>query len=108
MLAAETVRDPSGLALSSRNGYLNDSQRVEAAQLYGALSKLAAAARSGRTDWRNLEREAQEFLAARGWQPDYVAIRRQSDLREPSPGEPLVALAAARLGGTRLIDNLEI
>ena len=63
---------------------------------------------NGRTDWRKLEREAQEFLAARGWQPDYVAIRRQSDLREPSPGEPLVALAAARLGGTRLIDNLEI
>jgi pantoate--beta-alanine ligase len=108
IVAAETVRDPSGLALSSRNGYLNDSQRAEAAQLHGALSKLAAAARAGRTDWRKLEREAQEFLAARGWQPDYVAIRRQRDLREPAPGEPLVALAAARLGGTRLIDNLEI
>jgi len=108
MVAAETVRDPSGLALSSRNGYLNDSQRAEAAQLHAALSKLAAEARAGRTDWRSLEREAQEFLAARGWQPDYAAIRRQRDLREPSPGEPLVALAAARLGGTRLIDNLEI
>jgi len=105
---AETVRDASGLALSSRNGYLNDSQRAEAAQLHAALSKLAAEARAGRTDWRSLEREAQEFLAARGWQPDYVAIRRRSDLREPAPGEPLVALAAARLGGTRLIDNLEI
>ncbi len=105
---AETVRDASGLALSSRNGYLNDSQRAEAAQLHAALSKLAAEARAGRTDWRSLEREAQEFLAARGWQPDYVAIRRQSDLREPSPGEPMIALAAARLGGTRLIDNLEI
>jgi pantoate--beta-alanine ligase len=108
LAAGETVRDPSGLALSSRNGYLNESQRAEAAQLHGALHTLALDARSGRTDWQNLERAAQEFLAARGWQPDYVAVRRQRDLREPSPGEPLVALAAARLGGTRLIDNLEI
>jgi pantoate--beta-alanine ligase len=108
MIGAETVRDPSGLALSSRNGYLNDSQRAEAAQLHAALSKLVAGAQNGRTDWQRLEHEAQEFLTARGWRPDYVAIRRQSNLREPSAGEPLVALAAARLGGTRLIDNLEI
>src|SRR5260221_8818072 len=108
MVPAEIVRDASGLALSSRNGYLNDSQRAEAAQLQAALSKLVAEARAGRADWRSLEREAQEFLAARGWQPDYVAIRRQSDLREPSLGDPMVALAAARLGGTRLIDNVEI
>jgi pantoate--beta-alanine ligase len=118
IVAAETVRDASGLALSSRNGYLDGPQRAEAAQLHAALSKLAAAVRSGRTDWHTLEREAQEFLGARSWQPDYVAIRRRSDLRGPSPGElpaggpsaaePLVALAAARLGGTRLIDNLEI
>jgi pantoate--beta-alanine ligase len=112
MLAGETVRDASGLALSSRNGYLNESQRAEAAQLHASLSKLAAAARSGRTDWHALVREAQEFLRARGWQPDYVAVRRRADLREPSTGrpstgEPLVVLAAARLGGTRLIDNLE-
>ena len=108
LVPAETVRDASGLALSSRNGYLSDAQRTEAAQLQASLSKLAAAAGSGRSDWRALEREAQEFLLARGWQPDYVAIRRRSDLGEPSGGEPLVALAAARLGGARLIDNLEI
>jgi pantoate--beta-alanine ligase len=118
IVPAETVRDASGLALSSRNGYLDGPQRAEAAQLHAALSGLAAAVRSGRTDWQTLEREAQELLGARGWQPDYVAIRRRSDLREPSAGEvpaggasavePLVALAAARLGGTRLIDNLEI
>jgi pantoate--beta-alanine ligase len=117
MLAGETVRDASGLALSSRNGYLNESQLAEAPQLHTSLSKLAAAARSGRTDWPALEREAQESLRARGWQPDYVAVRRRTDLGEPpaaqpsaahpSTGEPLVALAAARLGGTRLIDNLE-
>jgi pantoate--beta-alanine ligase len=108
MVAAATVRDASGLALSSRNGYLSDSQRTEAAQLHAALRKLAGGVRSGRADWQTLEREAQEFLIARGWQPDYVAIRRQSDLRAPSMGEPLVVLAAAKLGGTRLIDNLEL
>jgi len=107
MVSAETVRDPSGLALSSRNGYLNDSQRAQAAQLNAALSNLVVEAKSGRTDWRTLEREAQDSLIAKGWQPDYVAVRRQSDLREPSTGGPLVVLAAARLGGTRLIDNLE-
>ena len=78
------MRDADGLALSSRNGYLSDAQRAEAAQLHGCLSKLAAAVRSGRTDWQKIESEAREFLSARGWQPDYVAIRRQSDLREPS------------------------
>jgi len=108
IVPAETVRDPSGLALSSRNGYLNESQRTEAAQLHSALRRLAAEVKSGRTDWQTLECEAQAFLRARDWQPDYVAIRRQSDLREASMGGPLVALAAARLGGTRLIDNLEI
>jgi pantoate--beta-alanine ligase len=107
IVSAETVRDASGLALSSRNGYLNDSQRAQAAQLHAALSKLAAEAKSGRTDWRALEREAQDFLIAGSWQPDYVAVRRQSDLREASTGDPLVVLAAARLSGTRLIDNLE-
>jgi pantoate--beta-alanine ligase len=112
IVAAETVRDASGLALSSRNGYLDDAQRSEAAQLHASLNQVVVAARSGRTDWRSLERESLERLRARGWQPDYVAIRRQSDLSDPptsesSSGEPLVALAAARLGGTRLIDNIE-
>jgi pantoate--beta-alanine ligase len=107
------VRDASGLALSSRNGYLDPSQRDKAVQLHEALTTMAAAVKSGRTDWLILEREAQEFLAVSGWQPDYMAIRRRSDLRQPLPGdsqaaEPLVVLAAARLGGTRLIDNLEI
>jgi len=107
IVPAETVRDPTGLALSSRNGYLSGAQRTEAAQLYAVLSKLIDAARSGRTDWGSLERDARDTLSARGWQPDYVAIRRRSDLREASVGEPLVALAAATLGGTRLIDNVE-
>jgi pantoate--beta-alanine ligase len=113
ILSAETVRDANGLALSSRNSYLEGSQRDNAAQLHAALRKIAAAVRSGRTDWLILEREAREFLAVREWQPDYIAIRRRSDLRQPLPGdsqaaEPLVVLGAARLGGTRLIDNLEL
>ncbi len=118
IVAAETVRDERGLALSSRNGYLTEAERIEASQLNATLTTLAAAVKSGRRDWPALERDAQNLLTARGWQPDYVAIRRQSDLRdpaapEPSPGnppagEPLVALAAARLGNARLIDNVEI
>jgi pantoate--beta-alanine ligase len=113
IVSADTVRDPDGLALSSRNGYLNDSQRSEAARLNAALSTLVAAARSGCADWQRLEREARDSLAAHGWQPDYVAVRRRCDLREPtaratSASEALVVLAAARLGGVRLIDNLEI
>ncbi|MGC2028523.1 MAG: pantoate--beta-alanine ligase [Steroidobacteraceae bacterium] len=107
IVPAETVRDATGLALSSRNGYLSDAQRTEAAQLHAVLSRLIDAARAGRTDFGSLERDALDTLSARGWQPDYVAIRRRSDLREASAGEPLVALAAAKLGGTRLIDNLE-
>jgi pantoate--beta-alanine ligase len=108
VVPAETVRDSSGLALSSRNGYLSDPQRAQAAQLYAALTQLAAAVKAGRADWPALEHAAQELLVAGGWQPDYVAIRRRSDLGEPSKHEPLVVLAAARLGGTRLIDNLEM
>ena len=112
IVPGETVRDADGLALSSRNGYLDDSQRSEAARLSAALRTLVAAARSGRSDWQRLEREATESLAAHGWQPDYVAVRRQCDLRAPSSqaassSDPLVALAAARLGTVRLLDNVE-
>jgi pantoate--beta-alanine ligase len=108
VLAADIIRDAGGLALSSRNGYLNDSQRAEAAQLHAALRALAEKVRSGRTDWPRLEAQAVEFLSARGWQPDYVAIRGRAGLEAPIPGAALVALGAARLGATRLIDNVEV
>jgi len=108
IIPAETVRDVSGLALSSRNGYLSEPQRVEAVQLSRTLRKAAGDVQSGRTDWQQIERAAFESLTARGWQPDYVAIRRRSDLQAPVESEPLVVLAAARLGTTRLIDNLEM
>jgi pantoate--beta-alanine ligase len=87
---------------------LSDAQRVEAAQMHAVLTKVAAGAKAGRTDWRVLEREASDALTARGWSPDYVAIRRQSDLAEPSPGDRLIVLGAAKLSGTRLIDNVEM
>jgi pantoate--beta-alanine ligase len=108
IVPAETVRQPSGLALSSRNGYLSEAEHAEAAQLHAALGRLSAAVGAGRTDWPVLERDALQSLAARGWQPDYIAVRRRDDLGEPRAREPLVALAAATLGGTRLIDNVEM
>ena len=108
IVPAEIVRDSSGLALSSRNGYLSDLQRVEAAELNAVLNSVAAALKANRPDWATLEQEAADALTRRGWRPDYVAIRNQADLLAPTPGAALVVLGAAKLGGTRLIDNVEV
>lgn len=108
IVGGETRRADDGLALSSRNGYLSESERVEAVQLSKALQAMADAVRSGERDLAAIEARALQTLAQRGWKPDYLVLRRRADLRSPAPGEPLVALAAARLGTTRLIDNLEI
>ena len=108
IVAAETTRAADGLALSSRNGYLSVEERAEAVALSRELRVISAAVQGGRCDWRSLEEAAIGSLQARGWQPDYVAIRRQADLGEPAQGEPLVVVAAALIGTTRLIDNLEI
>lgn len=108
VVAGETVRSAEGLALSSRNAYLSDAERVEALRLSRTLRGLADAWRRGQRDVSALEADAMRELAAHGWQPDYVVLRRQADLGPPADGEALVALAAARLGRTRLIDNLEI
>ncbi|MDP2369031.1 pantoate--beta-alanine ligase [Rhodoferax sp.] len=108
IVASETCRADDGLALSSRNGYLSAEERVEAVQLSLALQAMAAAVRAGETDFAKLEAQAMAALSARGWKPDYLTVRRQSDLQAPTPGAPLVALGAARLSSTRLIDNLEV
>ncbi len=108
IVGGETGRANDGLALSSRNGYLSATERAEAVQLSAALRRIEAAVRAGARDWAALEREAVAALTARGWKPDYVAIRRRRDLGAPADGEPLVVLAAAKLGSTRLIDNLEL
>jgi pantoate--beta-alanine ligase len=108
IVPGETVRDASGLALSSRNGYLTEFERAEAVHLSTTLGSVAEQVRAGRRNWQSMESAALDSLKSRGWLPDYVAIRRRSDLGEPKENEPLVVLGAARLGETRLIDNLEI
>jgi len=110
VLAGQTQRAADGLALSSRNGYLSAAERAEAPALARTLKALAAAVQAGACDLPALEGQAMASLHERGWAPDYVTLRRQADLLPPQPGErgPLVVLGAARLGGTRLIDNLEL
>jgi pantoate--beta-alanine ligase len=108
IVVGETSRAKDGLALSSRNGYLDAVQRVEAVALSRELSGISAEVRRGRRDWSAMEEAAMQSLVARGWQPDYVAIRRRTDLAPPANGGALVVLAAARIGSTRLIDNVEL
>lgn len=113
IIAAETFRADDGLALSSRNRYLSEDERAEAPQLFQTLSMVAEEVRSGHLDMFELERHAMAQLAQRGWKPDYVAVRKRIDLQPPSAGDlaqgvPLVVLSAAKIGVTRLIDNLEI
>jgi len=109
IVGGETVRAPDGLALSSRNGYLSAQERAEAPRLGRTITKVVEAIRAGNPDFIGLERQAMAELGAAGWFPDYVAIRKKLDLQLPSAHESgLVVLAAARLGGTRLIDNLEV
>lgn len=113
IIAAETYRAKDGLALSSRNSYLSEQERTEAPTLFAELNRIADEIRSGNLDISLLQNKAMQRLRDRGWQPDYVAIRKRIDLQPPTAGdlaqsEPLVALTAAKLGVTRLIDNLEI
>jgi pantoate--beta-alanine ligase len=109
IVGGETVRAPDGLALSSRNGYLSAAERAEAPRLSRALTKVVEAIRAGNRDFSGLERAAMAEMAAHGWIPDYIAVRNIFDLQLPAAHESrLVVLAAARLGSTRLIDNLEV
>jgi pantoate--beta-alanine ligase len=112
IVGAPTERAADGLALSSRNMYLSEAERAEAVQLSLALRGLArdalAAADGLERQLPGLEQRALQALAARGWQPDYLTVRRREDLQPPKPGDALVVLGAARLGKTRLIDNLEV
>lgn len=137
IVAGDTGREADGLAMSSRNGYLDARERAEAPALHRALCALAGRAREiaaasvapsaaspaappaaahrsgdGLHALEAAERDALEGLRQRGWDPDYLVVRRREDLGVPDDGDlvrpqTLVALGAARLGGTRLIDNLE-
>ena len=109
IIPADTVRAEDGLALSSRNAYLSPEERKEAPRLYNVLKKTAAQVEGGARDFQWMDQQAMTELSRHGWQPDYVAIRRQADLRQPTERDrELVVVAAARLGRTRLIDNFEI
>jgi len=109
IVGGETVRAADGLALSSRNGYLSAAERAEAPRLFKGLTKVVEAVRAGSRDFSRLEQGTMLELQASGWVPDYVALRKKLDLQLPSAHDSgLVVLAAARLGSTRLIDNLEV
>jgi pantoate--beta-alanine ligase len=107
----ETARADDGLAMSSRNSYLSAEERSEAVYLSRELKALAAAVLGGEHNLAAVEARAMQTLQARGWVPDYLTVRRRHDLQPPEAGEfrpgELVALGAAKLGRTRLIDNLE-
>lgn len=113
IIAHETVRDTDGLALSSRNRYLSPQERAEAPQLYACLQEIRTRLLAGASNPEELTQQATAFLTARGWDVDYLTLRRQRDLCTPTSeeirnAEPLVILSAAKLGATRLIDNLEV
>jgi pantoate--beta-alanine ligase len=117
IIPGETIRADDGLALSSRNGYLSTEERTEAPELQRALKEVRQQVLQLKdrnvASLSEIEKKAVATLAGRGWNPDYIAIRKQSDLAPASneglhAGEPLVILTAAKIGKTRLIDNLEI
>lgn len=100
IVPGETLREADGLAMSSRNGYLSAEERREAPRLHQVLRNVKQGLPAA---------DAVRQLVQAGWQPDYVEIRRKADLAPPQPGDSdLIVLAAARLGTTRLIDNLEL
>jgi pantoate--beta-alanine ligase len=114
IVTAATTRAPDGLALSSRNGYLSPPERAEAVQLSVALNSVAQAVRAAKAaglfDVHAAEKNAMQALVSRGWQPDYITLRHRHDLSAVTAlGEQaMVVLGAAKLGKTRLIDNVEI
>lgn len=111
IIGCPTARAGDGLALSSRNGYLSAAERQQAMALSRALQALARAARNAPHNLPALEAEAMQSLRAQGWEPDYLTVRQRHNLLAPDASEvasaALVVLGAARLGSTRLIDNLE-
>jgi pantoate--beta-alanine ligase len=109
VVGVPTVREPDGLAMSSRNGYLTAEERERAPALYRALQAVAQAVEAGGSDLAALERAAAARIDAAGLRTDYVSVRRARDLALPGDAdEDLVVLAAAYLGRARLIDNLRV
>ena len=108
VVGGETVRESDGLAMSSRNGYLKPAERLEAPRLHRALLQVVQAAKGGRRDFNAIEAQTAQYLTQLGWIVDYISVRSANTLLAPEPDElALVVLGAARLGKTRLIDNIE-
>lgn len=109
IIGEPTVRAEDGLALSSRNGYLNAAERAAAPALYRVISQIGGAIRSGEQDFARLLDESRRELESAGFRIDYLEIRDATSLKPASPEDrDLVILAAAFLGKTRLIDNLHL
>ena len=109
IIAAPTVRDPDGLAMSSRNQYLTDEERSRAPVIHQTLLAAVERLRAGERDFAAVERAAIETLERSGFRPDYFSVRRADDLSVPiADTRHLVVLVAARLGRARLIDNLQV
>jgi pantoate--beta-alanine ligase len=108
VIGVDTVREPSGLAMSSRNGYLTDTQRASASQLYGILQNIVKSVKAGNNDYLQLEQQAKQTLNDHGWLADYISIRSSLTLMPATSADnQLVVLGAAKLGNTRLIDNID-
>jgi pantoate--beta-alanine ligase len=108
IIAGETIRETSGLAMSSRNGYLTDAQKSKAAELQQSLKDIVYQIQAGNTDFAALADTTACALNADGWDVDYVSIRAQTSLMPATTQDKqLVVLAAAKLGNTRLIDNID-
>jgi pantoate--beta-alanine ligase len=109
IIAGETVREADGLAMSSRNSYLTPVDRNEAPRLYKSLHLVADAIKQGNKDFKSIEMQTTQFLTQLGWIVDYISIRSSKTLLPASPADQqLIVLAAAKLGKTRLIDNIEL
>jgi pantoate--beta-alanine ligase len=109
IIGGETIRAADGLALSSRNQYLDEAQRSQANFLYQTLQDLRDAILQGERNFEQLQHEAVLGLSVKGWLVEYVEIRNQTDMQPAKPSQlKLVALAAAKLGGVRLLDNIEV
>lgn len=109
IVGVDTLREADGLAMSSRNGYLSEAERMQAPQLQRELAAIAAAVRAGERDFAALATTARRHLAMAGWRVDYIELRDAATLQAPTvDSRHMVVLGAARLGKTRLIDNIEI
>jgi pantoate--beta-alanine ligase len=109
IVAAPTVRDADGVAMSSRNQYLTAAERALAPRIYATLEQAAVRLRSGEADFASIERAGVQALTQAGFAPEYFAVRQAADLASPTPAaRALVVLTAARLGKARLIDNVQI